>query len=1078
MECSAPPFLDPNIISVVAPHTKSSVETGKGLDRSRLHEIDVIDTIKRRARTILNGPRTTVVNNETLDDPFVPPIPQNQHIAPDFDETQYAHFRPIPASQRRKQIYYEATVQSAHWQADEYSERFGYVQKELWAKVLSDKTLSDFSRHISLHLAMVGITPRTAVPSVVIFCKDEHVKRLKTVLDPARHKLYCAKNSRAYQLFKKNPPVEPPFKLEYYRTDKAVDRRAAWQIVSAGIKPGAELCGATVNYGNAQAKIGVTLRVNNTIVSTTVDHLFGVQSEPSAFRDLDADTISVYSNSSSQRTLNDDDLISLDQLWTDDPDGDDLEDLDPLSTVGHGIDDASETFTTNHLCSSEAIQGHKVDALLELPSSACYRDFTLVEFDTTVETLRPNTFSLPDSKDRHHAMRKVADKPRLNGAPVYILSGTRGVRTGRLLSNYAYLGSGPGRAMCEVWTLIFDGTDMIDQETHEVYGHIVGSNPMEHAYVVPLKDIIEDIKYMFATANVSLLEPAKSCRLDPGVRNLDPSALASVRSLTRGRDTMGYVFENTSENRQKLPGDYMPLSERQIKGLASAEEGIPILTQKRVAAQLRCIGLPELDPSMIRTTFLKTFAILALIGRDTLIKKFVDKGLSDLSLPLAQETEEWRGSCQGHPGPVCEDLRGVKKPPGLWSRDSHNVFGDASTWEAFNRAQWMFCAHTFEQDKHKDMSSERILPFVEKTQLERGSSGVLHKVKLHPGYNHSTGHREQSSNTFVLKTYSSVAGEEHWKPKMEALKAYKTLQGDAEVAPYVTKLKASWSQGETFIMLLEHADGDNLEEFMRNTSPPTTDDTLLQFWSSLLGLSRALLRIHSMGSSEELETVSRWRHGDLKPSNILAFAGSSKYDVQFKLANLEFAKVGTLRLTPEYSNADAEADSGSRPTQISQELVRRLGSILGESFAWASQGPAGCCKCESLEADKHVIGSKCGLKGYHVIMAKIQSMSRRMINAEVDIPELLKWHHDVLIDIRRELDASKISQPDHAVKWASNGRAIGSLFNQHFARDPIVDPYGAETVHSSRRSLSTKTSRWSFLRLIFDRWLNERLSNE
>jgi hypothetical protein len=162
-------------------------------------------------------------------------------------------------------------------------------------------------------------------------------------------------------------------------------------------------------------QIGVTLSVEDRILSTTVYHLFDVQSDPSTIRSFDNDTASFYLNRSNQCTLNDDDLISLDALWADDSDGEDLEDLDSLPTVGHVISTKLTTFVMNFL---EPIKGHRVDAPLELPPSACYRDFSLVHFDhKAIEGSRPNTFVLPGSNNQLHTMSRVAEDPRFNGVP-------------------------------------------------------------------------------------------------------------------------------------------------------------------------------------------------------------------------------------------------------------------------------------------------------------------------------------------------------------------------------------------------------------------------------------------------------------------------------------------------------------------------------------------------------------------------------------------------------------------------------------------------------------------------------------
>ena len=100
------------------------------------------------------------------------------------------------------------------------------------------------------------------------------------------------------------------------------------------MRPSGQLCGPPLHYGNARANIGITLRIDDKTLSTTVDHLFGARSGKHSYIESDDDTISVSSNGSDQRILNEDDLIRLDPRWKDDPDDDDLEDLDLSRPIG------------------------------------------------------------------------------------------------------------------------------------------------------------------------------------------------------------------------------------------------------------------------------------------------------------------------------------------------------------------------------------------------------------------------------------------------------------------------------------------------------------------------------------------------------------------------------------------------------------------------------------------------------------------------------------------------------------------------------------------------------------------------
>ncbi len=47
---------------------------------------------------------------------------------------------------------------------------------------------------------------------------------------------------------------------------------------------------------------------------------------------------------------------------------------------------------------------------------------------------------------------------------------------------------------------------VIDLITNEVYGHVVASNPLSEAYIVPLIAILSQIRELFHTEDVSLPE--------------------------------------------------------------------------------------------------------------------------------------------------------------------------------------------------------------------------------------------------------------------------------------------------------------------------------------------------------------------------------------------------------------------------------------------------------------------------------------------------------------------------------------------------------------------------------------------
>lgn len=367
----------------------------------------------------------------------------------------------MPGSRTKKRIYTLAPVLSEHWDAVAYMERFEYVQDELRKAIDRHRELRDHASSINFHLNMVGICPQSAEPSIVIVCRAAQFKKLRALFkEKAGEKLYCGKRSKVFEMFKKNPPARPPFKLVYYRTDReTLKRKAAWHVVSTGLPVSGVLPGAPVHYQGAQANVGITLNIDNKILSTTVDHLFNpttIQSSPT----LDDDAHSMASFESDQRTLDDFDLVSLGALWVDDSEDDYPEDPDVPRTVVPASPLMAPKVSTSFCTPLEHAYGYKVDSPIEVPNSAPYLDYALLQLNRGVlQTLQPNMCRLDGADSATFPLQSVATEPRFHAVPVYMLSGAHGIRTGRLLGSYAYLGSNLGQDPCKVWTMILDGSD-------------------------------------------------------------------------------------------------------------------------------------------------------------------------------------------------------------------------------------------------------------------------------------------------------------------------------------------------------------------------------------------------------------------------------------------------------------------------------------------------------------------------------------------------------------------------------------------------------------------------------------------
>lgn len=458
---------------------------------------------------------------------------QNLASLPRYDISAYADFILVPGSRTKKKIYTLAPVFSDRWDTAEYVERFDYVQSELRRAIDRHRDLRDHAPSINFQLNMVGTCPQSAEPSIIIICREAQFKSLRALFkEKAGEKLYCGKRSKVFEMFKKEPPARPPFNLVYWRTEReTLKRRAALNTVSIEPTTRGELLGASVYYQAAQANVGATFIVGNLVLSTTVDHLFNPTFNHASHSFSDPE-LTLMSLDSELRTLDNSDLVSLNPLWIDDSEDDYAEGTALAQSVHPPPPCPALTASDEFKISLYGFHGHKVDSPIRVPHSAPYLDYALLQLSPgTLQTLRPNMYNLHEGSS--FQLRTLATEPRYHAVPVLMLSGNQRVRPGRLLGTYAYLGSQPGQESCKVWTLILDGNEgtesetvsalrnltctgltggdcgsvIVDRDTHFVYGHVIGSNPMNQSYVVPFAHIVEQVKLTFRTASVSLYDP-------------------------------------------------------------------------------------------------------------------------------------------------------------------------------------------------------------------------------------------------------------------------------------------------------------------------------------------------------------------------------------------------------------------------------------------------------------------------------------------------------------------------------------------------------------------------------------------
>ncbi|KAJ4125752.1 hypothetical protein NW765_001526 [Fusarium oxysporum] len=280
------------------------------------------------------------------------------------------------------------------------------------------------------------------------------------------------------------------------------------------------------------------------------------------------------------------------------------------------------------------------------------------------------------------------------------------------------------------------------------------------------------------------------------------------------------------------------------------------------------------------------------------------------------------------------------------------------TWSKdFLEHQWMFCPLSFTHDTvfKRTLHSRHILPVVYEACLT-GSAGASDAATLWRVHMQSECTLPLSkAGTVVFKIYEGARAQRLYKAEAEAYS--QLLRSNNE--GYITKHFASFSfEGiEKSIVVLEYAEGGSLLDFLRSTNIPFTLSEFCLLWSRLLNLFDAL---HTLNDIYRPTASPHWSlsgvHQDIQLSNILVFPQknkSSRFDVNFKLADFGLAKIGRtsspgdslmtsnkgnrIYTSPEtYSNYRVQDRA---KTEISTACdIWSLGAVFSDVLVWSIAG--------------------------------------------------------------------------------------------------------------------------------------------
>ncbi|KAL9095882.1 MAG: hypothetical protein Q9165_001879 [Trypethelium subeluteriae] len=360
------------------------------------------------------------------------------------------------------------------------------------------------------------------------------------------------------------------------------------------------------------------------------------------------------------------------------------------------------------------------------------------------------------------------------------------------------------------------------------------------------------------------------------------------------------------------------------------------------------IGIRFVEPRLIRDGYLKIFAILLRIKREAWIQYFLNfPSLNDSKLPF---------EVKPHDFPVLTE-------------------DDRFFWTSFNKCQWIFCAPEIKYKPRCKWNTQIILPIIFKEKIASGRSADTYKIRIHPDYNRL--HRDDThhcgdKDIFVLKTFRRKASKLY---RREAL-AYAAIRRDFDGRNEngIIGFYGSFEHREAFHVILEYANRNTLEEYMKTLPPPMKTEDILLFWENLLLLARALQGLHTViyhrgGAS----TIENGWHQDIKPGKILCQLeeGQSPYQCMFKLADRGLSHL----LDHPQESATALDERGAR-TYSAPEMYRADGVtgrcesvVSGKADVWS-------LGCTLAEAAVWVVTGQLGLEDFRDQRAETSSTSQ------------------------------------------------------------------------------------------------------
>ncbi|WQF87646.1 Putative protein kinase [Colletotrichum destructivum] len=375
---------------------------------------------------------------------------------------------------------------------------------------------------------------------------------------------------------------------------------------------------------------------------------------------------------------------------------------------------------------------------------------------------------------------------------------------------------------------------------------------------------------------------------------------------------------------------------------------------------------------------------------------FEEPGVSDL-LPIMERLQKCRFTDDMLPFDITDykskcRVRGTAKQ--CYHPEPLDAFHD-TVWNErklknFCTEQWGFIVPVFKKgDAKRSLPAPSRLPFFHLTDAGRGAFSDVFKAGLHVDHQKYFGFELPPGAIVVPVAVKKFRNDP--EAKVNARNAWEeeatTVDKLGSIShKHLIQRMAAFSRGQEYYIMFEWADGGNLEQlWLREPTAKDhklTGDRIITVLEQLYGLTDALCRLHGtntrthtgliqqagarartlappvrsgipaievdgLDASESPPATENWRHGDLKPQNILK-VGNSTWLGTLKIADLGLAKQHQLftHLRDNPTNTKFTTQHYEAPEVIISSNVPRsrrydiwsMGCIIFEFVVWLLYG--------------------------------------------------------------------------------------------------------------------------------------------